>query len=106
MRNRERTEQRIEPNVRSSSHNDHDVHDHHPSVVNEENGVGGRLDGMDVLSLGSARNVRYVTHDKQFLVGQRLTTRDLVDGVLWGSCGGRVERGGCVCVWYSEGPYP
>jgi hypothetical protein len=77
---------------------DHTAHDsslpQHISQYNpaartmKDDAIKGRLDGIDVLSLGAARFVSYIGLKDKALAGQRYTLRSMVNDTLW-ACSGR-----------------
>jgi len=57
------------------------------SLILNDDAIRGKLDGIDVLSLGSARYVSYIGSKSKSLAGQRYTLRSMVSDTLWSSSG-------------------
>lgn len=53
----------------------------------KDDAIKGRLDGIDVLSLGPTRCVSYIGAKQKSLAGQRYTLRSMVSDTLWSSSG-------------------
>jgi len=60
---------------------------HKTSYEEMDDVIQGRLDGIDAISLGSARSISYISPKQKHLAGQRYTNRSMIDEMLWGSCG-------------------
>lgn len=54
---------------------------------NMDDAVSGRLDGLDVISMGSLRNVSYIGDKQKILSGQRYNLRCMVLDSLWSASG-------------------
>jgi hypothetical protein len=52
-----------------------------------DDAVSGRLDGLDVISMGSVRNVSYIGQKQKLLSGQRYNLRSMTLDSLWSASG-------------------